>query len=408
MISSKPVPAEVLAIIPARGGSKGIPGKNLAMLAGKPLIAYTIENAINASWISKVVVSTDDAEIAAVSRQYGAIVVDRPAEISGDLSASESALIHTLDYLKRIENYVPDLCVFLQCTSPLTLPPDIDGTIQALIEQDGDTALAVTPFHYFLWKQDQTGNSVGVNHDKSERLLRQLGDHQFLETGAIYVMKTKAFLNKKHRFFGKTVLYVMPPERCLEIDDPVDLKIAEVLLRKQQADKIIALLPEKIEAVVFDFDGVFTNNKAFVNQSGQETVVCSRSDGMGISGLKELGLPLLVLSSETNSVVAARCRKLGIECRQGLKDKVLVLRDWVMEKGFRLENVIYLGNDINDNECIATAGCGVVVQDAIPDVKQYANIILSKTGGHGAIRELADMIKIKLEGNESAKKRVNR
>ena len=222
-----------IAIIPARGGSKGIPLKNIQPFAGKPLIAHMIEAARKANLVQRVVVSTDHPKIAAVAQQYKAEVVTRPATLSTDLSSSETALIHTLDFLKRGEDYFPELTVFLQCTAPLTVSQDIDGTIQTLIQQNADTALAVVPFHYFLWRRDQNGCVVGINHDKSTRLLRQQREDQFLECGSVYVMRTSGFLNFKHRFFGKTAMYIMPPERCLEIDDPVDLKIAEIFMQER-------------------------------------------------------------------------------------------------------------------------------------------------------------------------------
>ena len=160
MMDSKEM--NVLAIIPARGGSKGIPRENLRLLAGKPLIAHTIERARQTKSISRIVVSTDDPEIAAVSRQYGAEPVLRPAEISGDTATSESALLHAMDYLQQTEGYKPDLLVFLQCTSPLTLPEDIDGAVQALLDENADSALAVTPFHYFLWQAQAHGARYGL------------------------------------------------------------------------------------------------------------------------------------------------------------------------------------------------------------------------------------------------------
>lgn len=225
---------KTIAIIPARGGSKGIPRKNVQLLAGKPLIAHTIENVQQARSVSRVVVSTDDSEIAAISKQYGAEVVWRPAELSSDAASSESALLNVLDYLEETEKYEPDLVVFLQCTSPLTLAADIDGTVRALMDEKGDSALAVTPFHYFLWRQDEDGNATGINHDKGVRPLRQEREQQFLEAGAVYVMRTEGFKRARHRFFGKTAMYVMPPERCLEIDEPVHFAIAEVLLAEGQ------------------------------------------------------------------------------------------------------------------------------------------------------------------------------
>lgn len=220
-----------LAIVPARGGSKGIPRKNLLPLAGKPLLAHTIEQARRAHSVSRLAVSTDDAEIGAVAQAYGAEVIWRPAAISGDTATSESALLHVIGTLQQEQDPLPELIIFLQCTSPLTLAEDIDGVVHALLTEEADTALAVTPFHYFLWQQGKDGDAVGVNHDKRVRLLRQQRTPEYRETGAVYVMRTAGFLKTKHRFFGKTALYVVPPERCLEIDEPFDFQLAEWLLQ---------------------------------------------------------------------------------------------------------------------------------------------------------------------------------
>ncbi len=225
---------KILAIIPARGGSKGIPQKNIKDLCGKPLIAYSIEAALQAKSVDRVIVSTDDQEIAEVSRQYGAEVIQRPDDISGDFASSEAALLHVLEELDQEEGCRPDLLVFLQCTSPLTLPVDIDGTVQSLIDQGAETAFAAAPFHYFLWSVGSEGEACGINHDKKKRLMRQQRDDQFVEAGAVYAMKAPDFLEEKHRFFGKTVLYEIPEERCFEIDEPVDLLIAEQLIEAQR------------------------------------------------------------------------------------------------------------------------------------------------------------------------------
>jgi len=226
---------EILCIIPARGGSKGIPLKNIINILGKPLLGYSLDAVKSSRYISRIVVSTDHSEIAKIAKDNGAEVITRPAEISGDLSSSEAALLHVMDSLKQSENYQPDLIVFLQCTSPLTLTEDIDGTIEKLIHENADSALAVTSFHYYLWGNNETG-AIGINHDKSKRLMRQENKKQFLETGAVYVMKSKGFLENKHRFFGKTVMHEMPEERCFEIDEPVDLVIAEQMLKFQVID----------------------------------------------------------------------------------------------------------------------------------------------------------------------------
>jgi N-acylneuraminate cytidylyltransferase len=386
-----------IALIPARGGSKGIPGKNIRPLCGKPLIGWTIEAALKSKYVDRVVVSTDDPGIANAASSFGADVVIRPAEISGDMASSEAALLHTLTYIEREEGYRPEIIVFLQCTSPLTIHEDIDGTVEALLSEHADSALAVTPFHYFLWRKNEHGKSIEINHDKRKRPLRQDRDLQFLETGAVYVMKAEGFIRAKHRFFGKTAMYVMPPERSLEIDEPIDLKIAEVFLREQMQKDKFSLLPNPVAALVLDFDGVFTDNRVVVAQDGKEAVVCDRSDGLGISQLKRKGLPILVISTEKNPVIEARCRKLSLSFQQDLINKAEALRKYLDSEVIDAKEVVYLGNDVNDLECMRMVRCAVAVADAHPAVLAEADIILERPGGSGAIRELSDMILLRMD-----------
>jgi N-acylneuraminate cytidylyltransferase len=384
--------SETLAIIPARGGSKGIPRKNVVSVGGKPLLGWTIEAARAARRVDRVVVSTDDPELAAVARRFGAGVVDRPAELAGDSASSESALLHALDHLRDAEGYEPDVLAFLQCSSPLTAPDDIDGTVEALDREQGDSAVAVVPFHYFLWRRGGSGDGLGINHDKTSRLLRQDREPQFLEAGAVYAMRVPGFREARHRFFGRTALHEIPAERRWEIDEPVDLEVAEVLLRaRDRADKR-SLLPERLDALVFDFDGVFTDNRVTVLDEGREAVVCNRSDGLGIERLRKAGWPMLVLSKETHPIVSARCAKLKLECLQGIDEKGPALRHWLDARGFSPDRTLYVGNDVNDLPCLAEVGCPVVVADAYPEARRAARIILDHPGGHGALRELAELI----------------
>ncbi len=219
----------VVAVIPARGGSKGIPGKNIKLFHGVPLLAHSIRAARAVGAIDKVVVSTDDKGIAEVALNEQAAVVMRPDEISGDFSSSEDALLHVLEELAKNEGYRPDILVFLQCTSPLTASQDIGGAIEQLIKEDADSLFTATPFHYFLWEENERGEAVGINHDQSGRVMRQERKSQFMENGAVYVMKVDGFLKHQHRFFGKVVMYVMPENRSMEIDEPVDFQIAEAM-----------------------------------------------------------------------------------------------------------------------------------------------------------------------------------
>lgn len=385
--------SEVLAVIPARGGSKSLPRKNVLPLAGIPLVAHTIRAAQASSLVRRVVVSTEDAEIAEIARRFGADVIHRPMELATDEASSEAALLHALEYLEAEEGYRPEILCFLQCTSPLTAPVDIDGLISAMIAAEADTALSVTPFHHFVWRQDANGDAVGVNHDHAVRLRRQDRDKEFLETGAVYAMVADRFRVARHRFFGHTVLHQMPAARVLEIDDPEDFTLAaERLSLKGGAT---SQLPSRIEGIVFDFDGVFTDDCVLVDEHGTEAVRCSRRDGMGIEMLRSAGLPMIVLSKERNPVVARRCDKLRLQYRQGQESKIGALEAWIGDRGLDAQQVIYVGNDVNDIECMAAVGCAVAPADAHPKALAAASVVLNSAGGQGAIRELADMI---LEG----------
>jgi len=225
---------EILAIIPARGGSKGIPNKNIQNVGGIPLVVRTINAALKSKLINKIIVSTDDNKIADIAIDNGVEVIKRPSKISGDTASSELALLDTLIQIKNRDNYVPEIIVFLQCTSPFTELDDIDGTINALVSSDADCALTVTKFNHFLWKYDKNkGSLIGVNHDgKKQRKCRQELSTQYLETGSVYVMKTKEFIKYKKRFFGRIAYHVIPKHRVFEIDEPVDLTISNFIHSK--------------------------------------------------------------------------------------------------------------------------------------------------------------------------------
>ena len=148
----------------------------------------------------------------------------------------------------------------------------------------------------------------------------------------------------------------------------------------------------EIKALIFDFDGVFTDNTVYVFEDGREAVVCSRADGLGLDKLRAARLPMLVISTERNPVVAARCKKVKLPCLQGVDDKLPALEKWLSDQGIALEQAAYLGNDVNDLACMQAVGWPVAVADAYPEVKRIARQVLEMPGGKGAIRELADLL----------------
>jgi N-acylneuraminate cytidylyltransferase len=381
-----------ICIIPARGGSKGLPRKNVLPLCGRPLLAWNVLAALEACGAGNVFVTTDDAEISAVGAHYGARIIQRPAELAADKASSESALLHALGEIRTLEGGLPDHFLFLQCTSPLTTAEDLRVVMGALHASDADSAFSATPSHRFLWKFTADGSAVGINHDSRVRLRRQDREPEYAENGAIYAMRTAGFLEKQHRFFGKTIIHVMPEERSWEIDSPTDFKIAGMLLRERLHAHRASLLPSPPAAVVFDFDGVMTDNRVLTGQDGGEYVACDRSDGLGLAALRNAGIRILVLSTEENPVVAARCAKLKLPCLHGLEDKAVRLQQWLAEESIDPAKTIYVGNDRNDSRCLELVGCPVAVADAYPEALQRALIVLDYPGGKGAVRELCDLI----------------
>ncbi|WP_405916265.1 cytidylyltransferase domain-containing protein [Streptomyces sp. NBC_00728] len=424
----------VLAVIPARGGSKGVPAKNLLPVGGVPLVARAVRECRAARLVTDVVVSTDDQAIAAAARQAGAEVVLRPAAIAGDTATSEAAVLHAMDTHEALHGSPVDVVLLVQCTSPFIVREDVDGVVDAIVANGADTALTVAPFHGFVWRDGDdepaaavaagTGSATvdgrtgvlvadtattggyGVNHDKSFRPRRQDRPQDLLETGAVYAMEATGFRRARHRFFGRTELVRTDPARVLEIDDPHDLAraralaplfdatIPRVLGSARTGGTPIGSLPaaDDIDAVVLDFDGTQTDDRVLIDSDGREFVSVHRGDGLGIAALRRSGLAMLILSTEQNPVVAARARKLKIPVLHGIDRKDLALKQWCEEQGIAPERVLYVGNDVNDLPCFALVGWPVAVASAHDVVRGAARAVTTVPGGDGAIREIASWI----------------
>ena len=468
-----------LAIIPARGGSKGIPRKNLKLLVGKPLVAHSIVQAKQTPGITRVVVSTDDAEIAAVSREWGAEVVHRPPEISGDTASSESAILHVLDWLQTTEHYQPEFVVFLQATSPMRAPDDIQRAIETLEREHADSLFSACRVEGFAWRLAR-GAVAPVNYDPTRRPLRQdLKEEIWEENGSFYIFKPWVLRKFISRLGGRIAMHKMQRAASFQIDEPGDFELLEHLMAFGRAEggNLKAetraeggnLKPESgkqkaesgeanpisafsfqtsafknVRLLALDFDGVMTDNRVLVTEEGKEAVLCDRSDSLGLERLKKAGVEVLVISKEKNPVVSARCRKLGIECIQGCDNKLAALKGRAEGRnrkpetraeggnlkaetraeggnlkpesgkqkaesgtspsqvsGFiphpspgllKPEEIAYVGNDINDFECLRWVGLPIAVADAVPEVLAVAKMITSKPGGHGAVREVCEAI----------------
>ncbi|MGW3691833.1 cytidylyltransferase domain-containing protein [Streptomyces sp. NPDC005125] len=387
----------VLAVIPARGGSKGVPAKNIAQVGGIPLVARAVQACLGSSEVTDVVVTTDDTAIAAAARAAGDALgdsgrlhcVQRPAAIAGDRSSSEDAVLHALDAYEAMHDRTVDVVLLVQCTSPFITREDIDGVAAAVAREGADTAVTVAPFHGFIWRDGTAveDHAYGVNHDKGVRQMRQDRPEDLLETGAAYAMDVAGFRTHRHRFFGDTALVRTDPARVLEIDDPHDLARARALAPLLDPSPLPTR--DDIDAVVLDFDGTQTDDRVLIDADGREIVAVHRGDGLGIAALRKSGLDLLILSTEQNPVVAARADKLRIPVLHGIDRKDLALKQWCDEQGIAPERVLYVGNDVNDLPCFALAGWPVAVASAHDSVRAAARAVTTTPGGFGAIREIA-------------------
>lgn len=380
----------VVCIIPARGGSKRVPGKNLARLNGLPLIAHSVIQAVAARSVDEVLVSTDHPEIAAVARAHGAEAVQRPAELASDEATSESALIHVLDILREQGWPDPELIVFLQCTSPIRRSDEIDRAVAKFRADRLDSLFSACLNDRFVWAVGPDGPE-SVNYDYHRRQREQDLPVQYKENGSIYICTPKLLRETNNRLGGRIGVHEMDYWSSFQVDSTDHLELIEWIMSKP-AYRPATIWPERISLVIFDFDGVMTDNRVYLNQDGLETVACNRGDGWGIGLLRRAGVKMMVLSTEPNPVVLARCRKLKLDCHHGIADKGAYLSDYLANGGIDPAEAVYLGNDSNDLACLKLVGLPAAVADAHPSILPYCKLILSRPGGDGAVRELCDLI----------------
>lgn len=359
-----------------------------------------------AKTVTRVIVSTDDEEIAAVGRQYGAEApFIRPSEFAQDRTLDLPVFQHALAWLAEHENYRPDVVVQLRPTSPVRPPTLVDQAVCLLLDHpEADSVRGVVPSGqnpHKMWRIDPASGRMcplleveGVPEPYNAP--RQVLPPVYWQTGHIDAIRPRVF--DQGSMSGQVILPVMvDPAYTVDIDTPKDWARSEWLVWHSDLDIIYPghkrrSMPEQIDLVIFDFDGVMTDNRVWVDQDGREMVAANRSDSLGLNAIRRAGVHALVISTEVNPVVAARCRKLNLEYVQGVDDKATLLKNLLQERQVDPRHVIYIGNDINDVPCFPLVACALVVADAQPAARRAADIVLNLSGGHGAVRELCDLI----------------
>jgi len=222
-----------VALIPVRGGSKGLPGKNIKVLNEKPLVAWSIESALSSKNITDVYVSTDSKEIQKIAEEFGAKApYIRPKEISGDTATTESAVMHFIDWCQS-NHIVIDNIVLMQATSPIRTPGSIDKAIKLFEKEESDSLLTVVKAHKFIWKNPHAPAS---NYDYLNRPRRQdikIEDREYFENGSFYITKLTTYKKFQNRLGGNISLFEMSEEESVDIDSEIDFKIAEVLMKEK-------------------------------------------------------------------------------------------------------------------------------------------------------------------------------
>jgi len=378
---------KIISVIPARGGSKGIPKKNILLLQNKPLVSYSIEQSLNSKLIAETYVSTEDNEIKNISLLSGAKIIDRPKKFATDIASTELVLLHAAEFL----NHDFDYMVLLQPTSPLRYPEQIDEAIKKLIDQKGDSLLSVYENNKFLW--ELSGKSI--NYDSKNRPRRQEKKWELVENGSIYITKKELLLEERNRLGGKIITYEMPKWMSFEVDDKFDFELIEYLIKNKLDKKKFYLkdIIRKIKLVIFDVDGVFTDGSVYLNKDGSELMKFSRIDGKGIELLRNAGFKTAVITSENSEIVQIRMNKLMIDdIFINIKKKLAVFN--ILKEKYSLEhqNICYLGDDIQDLEILKIVGFSCCPSNAQQIVKENSIYISPFQGGDGFVRDVCNLI----------------
>jgi len=221
---------KVISIILARGGSKGIPNKNIIEFCGKPLLAWTIQHCFDGG-VDKVYVSSDDENILDIGKRYGCLPIIRPNNISGDKSSSESAWLHALEIIEKKEQNI-DWILAPQVTSPLRTGDDIKNAIQCAKSTNCDSLFSVSEIEdFFMWKIDHNNIPISLNYDFKNRKRRQLIDNKYLENGSFYLFKPRVLKSYSNRLGGKIELFIMEKHKMFQIDNKEDIKLCEVIMK---------------------------------------------------------------------------------------------------------------------------------------------------------------------------------
>lgn len=378
-----------VALIPARGGSKSIPYKNIKIFCGRPLIYWAIDAAIESDSIDAVYISTDNELIKKSVNDYdkntkGKLkVIERSEANAKDESSTESVI------QEFSEKVVYDDLILIQATSPLLESKHLEEGIKIYKDDKYDSLLSVVEQKRFYWKES-IGYVEPINYDYRKRPRRQEFEGTYVENGAFYINSYENIKEYNNRLSGRIGAYVMPEATYYEIDEESDWVIAEQL--KYQSLKGNRKKGD-IKLFIMDCDGVLTDAGMYYTKDGDVMKKFNTKDGMGVALLKQSNIKTAIITGENSNAVRKRAEKLGIDdIFLGCKDKVRAAVTLSEKYNVNFDEMAFIGDDINDLELLKKVGYSFSVADAMNSVKKQVHYVTKAKGGEGAVREAIEVI----------------
>ncbi|XP_068164353.1 N-acylneuraminate cytidylyltransferase A [Antennarius striatus] len=394
----------VAALILARGGSKGIPLKNIKMLAGVPLLGWVLRAAADSNMFDSVWVSTDHDEIERVAKSWGAKVHRRSPEVSKDSSTS----LETIQEFVRFNPEVDVVCN-IQATAPCLHPFHVKEAVEMITLQGFDSVFSVVRRHQFRWQEVKTGSgglTKPFNLDPTNRPRRQDWDGELCENGSLYFTTRNLIINEGLLQGGKVAYYEMLPEYSVDIDVDIDWPVAEQ--RVLRYGYFGRATPEVVHLMFCNVSGCLTEGRIFLSASGEEMLSINTRDTTGIRMLQREDVEVILLTSSEDPVAQSLADKLakrtGCRVVQVGVEPLEVLDLIVMEKKLQWKDVAYMGNDEPDVKCLNVAGLSAVPRDAPVVAINAAKYTCHSLGGRGAMREFAEHILLQKQKAKSQMK----
>lgn len=386
---------QTIAFIPVRGGSKSIPLKNIKPFCGKPLVCWNIEALEACSQVDEIIVATDSKEIEQVvlAGHYPKThIYHRSAENACDTASTESVMLEYINQRDKGTMYnvqSDDIFMLVQATSPLTQTCHFSEALLQYAQGEYDSMLTCVRNKRFFWNAD--GSSL--NYDYRHRPRRQEFDGLLMENGAFYINTVANIFASGNRLSGKIGIYEMPEYTSFEIDEPDDWIIMENLMRKHVLNQH-SIDTKKIKLFLCDVDGTLTDGGMYYSENGDELKKFNTRDGVALAMLREKGIKTGIITSEDTQIVSRRAAKLKVDYLiQGKRDggKLAAAQEICKEMGITMQEVAYVGDDLNCVELLSAVGFAACPADACEQVKQIPGIhLMSRKGGDGVVREVVE------------------